>query len=78
MKTEQDKHKGVEQMSDYTKQKQTYRITNDPRQQQQTGTKKILYTCWRCNKIWDLLERPPQDTVRCPHCGMIHGQITNM
>jgi Zn finger protein HypA/HybF involved in hydrogenase expression len=64
-------------MSNSQKQKQTYRSSADPRNQHQQTTKKTVYTCWRCEKMWDSAEKLQQDTVRCPHCGMIHGHITN-
>lgn len=59
-------------------------INYEARQERQKNTssapqvRTVLFTCWRCEKGFELpiLTAKP-DHVWCPHCKMIHGQITH-
>jgi hypothetical protein len=52
------------------------RTQNTQSQVQQKPTS-VVYTCWKCYRDFDLPAPGRQDTVRCPHCEMVHGLITS-
>jgi hypothetical protein len=59
-----------------TAQKNTQKNAQKNTQQSQPVSTSIIYTCWKCNKNFDLPAHAKPDTVRCPYCNMPHGLIT--
>lgn len=68
-------------MGNYTRQTENYptsrRERNQNPQQNQPVQAGFIYTCWKCNKSFELKERGKTDEVRCPYCNMVHGLITS-
>jgi Zn finger protein HypA/HybF involved in hydrogenase expression len=62
----------------YTRKTENYTARQNNHQNIQTQSKPMSFTCWRCNKGFELpSEKAKPDQVWCPHCEMIHGQITH-
>jgi len=64
----------------YTRKTSNYARQDRPQTSQQNQTRQkptnVIYTCWKCYKDFELPAPTRQDSIRCPHCEMIHGLIT--